>query len=131
MDQQERELRERICRVGKLMYQNGYIDATGGNISARLGHDRILVSPSGLATGFMEPEQMLIVNLAGERVDQPNEANKDLRPTSESPMHLECYRQRDDVNGVAHAHPPTAVALTLVGYDFSNASYRKPSCFWA
>ena len=33
-------------------------------------------------------------------------------------MHLECYRQRDDVMGVVHAHPPTAVALTLVGFDF-------------
>ena len=33
-------------------------------------------------------------------------------------MHLECYRQRRDVKGVVHAHPPTAVALTLVGYDF-------------
>ena len=33
-------------------------------------------------------------------------------------MHLECYRQRPDVHGVVHAHPPTAVALTLVGYDF-------------
>ena len=33
-------------------------------------------------------------------------------------MHLECYRQRDDVYGVVHAHPPTAVALTLIGFDF-------------
>jgi L-fuculose-phosphate aldolase len=33
-------------------------------------------------------------------------------------MHLECYRQRADVHGVVHAHPPTAVALTVAGYDF-------------
>ena len=71
MDQNERGLRELICRVGQLMYQKGYIDATGGNISARLDGDRILVSPSGLATGFMEPEQILIVNRPGERVDPP------------------------------------------------------------
>lgn len=118
MDQRERELRDLICHVGQLMYQNDYIDATGGNISARLSEDRILVSPSGLATGFMKPEQLLTVKLEGERIDEPNLANASLRPTSEMPMHLECYRQREDVQGVVHAHPPTAVALTLAGYDF-------------
>ncbi len=114
----ERDLRELICRVGRLMYQQGYVDGTGGNISARLADDRILMSPSGLATGFLAPDQLVIVNLAGERVDEPNEANAELRPTSESSMHLECYRQRDDVMAVVHAHPPTAIALTLVGFDF-------------
>ena len=114
----ERDLRELICRVGRLMYRQGYVDGTGGNISARLAADQILMSPSGLATGFLEPDQLVIVNLAGERVDEPNEANAELRPTSESSMHLECYRQRDDVMAVVHAHPPTAIALTLVGFDF-------------
>ena len=114
----ERDLRELICRVGRLMYQQGYVDGTGGNISARLADDRILMTPSGEATGFLAPDQLVIVNLAGERVDEPNEANAELRPTSESSMHLECYRQRDDVMAVVHAHPPTAIALTLAGFDF-------------
>ncbi len=114
----ERDLRELICHVGRLMYQQGYVDGTGGNISARLAEDRILMTPSGLATGFLAPDQLVIVNLAGERVDEPDEANAELRPTSESSMHLECYRQRDDVMAVVHAHPPTAIALTLAGFDF-------------
>ncbi len=66
----------------------------------------------------MTPDQLIIVNLDGERVDNPTPANAHLRPTSEITMHLECYRQREDVNGVVHAHPPTAVALTIAGYDF-------------
>lgn len=118
MQQSEQELRTLICRIGNLMYQKGYIDGTSGNISARLASDRVLTTPSGLAKGFMQPEQMIIMNLDGERVDTPTAANEHLRPTSEIFMHLECYRQRSDVNGVVHAHPPTAVALTLVGYDF-------------
>ncbi len=118
MSQSETELRHLICRVGQHMYRQGYVDGAGGNISARLADDRILMSPSGLATGFLEAEQLIIVNLAGDRVDQPNEANAHLRATSESAMHLECYRQRDDVYAVVHAHPPTAIALTLVGFDF-------------
>ncbi len=118
MPQTESELRQLICRVGQLMYRQGYVDGAAGNISARLDGDRILMTPSGLALGFLDAEQLIVVNLAGERVDEPSEANAHLRPTSESAMHLECYRQRDDVNAVVHAHPPTAVALTLVGYDF-------------
>ncbi|MYE27918.1 MAG: class II aldolase/adducin family protein, partial [Chloroflexi bacterium] len=78
----ERDLRELICRVGRLMYRQGTVDGTGGNISARLAGDRILMTPSGLATGFLAPDQLVIVNLAGERVDEPNEANAELRPTS-------------------------------------------------
>ena len=116
--QTEAEARESICHIGRLMYDKGFVDGTGGNISARLGDERILLSPSGLATGFMQPEQLIIVNLAGERVDQATPANADLRPTSESAMHLECYRQRPDINAVVHAHPPTAVALTLARFDF-------------
>ena len=116
--QKENDLRAEICRVGALMYQRGYIDGTAGNISARLAEDRVLVTPSGLATGFLTPQQLLIVNLAGERVDEPIAENAALRATSESSMHLECYRQRPELMGVVHAHPPTAIALTLVGFDF-------------
>ena len=115
----ENDLREEICRIGALMYHKGMVDGTAGNISARLdAEDRFLLTPSGLATGFLQPQQLIIVNLAGERVDEPTAANAHLRPTSESAMHLECYRQRPDVQAVAHAHPPTAIALTLAGVDF-------------
>lgn len=116
--QTEKEARALICRVGRLMYQKSLVDGTGGNISLRLSTNRILVSPSGLATGFLEPDQIVVINLAGNRVDSPSETNSSLRPTSESAMHLQCYRQRDDIGAVVHAHPPTAVALTLAGFDF-------------
>ncbi|MBZ0276413.1 MAG: class II aldolase/adducin family protein [Anaerolineae bacterium] len=113
----ERELREQICQIGQLMHRNGYIDGASGNISTRLSADRILATPSGLAKGFMTPDQLIIVNMEGERVDTPTAVNAHLRPTSELAMHLECYRQRSDVQGVVHAHPPTAVAMTIAGYD--------------
>jgi L-fuculose-phosphate aldolase len=114
----EGALREQICLISQLMHQRGFVDGASGNISARLDADRILTTPSGLAKGFMSPEQLLIVNLDGERVDTPTDANRDLRPTSEIVMHLECYRRRSDVGGVVHAHPPIAVALTIAGIDF-------------
>ncbi len=114
----EQTLREQVCLIGQLMHRHGLIDGASGNISARLGAGRYLVTPSGIAKGFMTPEQLVVVNDAGERVDSPTPQNAHLRPTSEITMHLECFRQRPDVQGVVHAHPPLAVALTLVGYDF-------------
>lgn len=114
----EQELRKQICLIGELMHRNQYIDGASGNISTRLGPDRILATPSGLAKGFMTPDQLIVVNMDGERVDRPTAANEHLRPTSELLMHLECYKQRNDVQGVVHAHPPTAVAMTIAGYDF-------------
>lgn len=111
----ERELREQICEIGRLMRHHNYAEGTSGNISARLDDERILATPSGLAKGRMSPDQLIIVNMDGEKIAPHTPANRDLRPTSEILMHLECYYQRSDVNGVVHAHPPTAVALTCAG----------------
>lgn len=118
LNAKERDLREQICQIGQLMYQNHFIDGASGNISARLDDKRILATPSGLAKGFMSPDQLIIVDINGERVDEPTPTNVQLKPTSELSMHLECYKQRPDVSGVVHAHPPTSVALTIAGYDF-------------
>lgn len=118
LNAKERELREEICKIGELMYRNDFIDGASGNISARLDEKRILATPSGLAKGFMSPDQLIIVDMDGKRIDTPTAANANLKPTSELSMHLECYKQRPDVGGVVHAHPPTSVALTIAGYDF-------------
>ncbi len=111
----EASLRSLICNIGRLMHQGRYIDATAGNISARLDEKRVLATPSGLAKGFLQPDQLIVVDLDGNKVGPGTDANRDLHPTSELLMHLECYRQRPDVNGVVHAHPPTAIALTIAG----------------
>lgn len=105
------DLRQEIIRVGGLLYQKGYIVATDGNISVRLSPDRLLVTPSGLHKGFMEPQDLVITDMDGRVV----ETRAGLKPTSEMPMHLEVYRQRTDVNSVVHAHLPIAVALSIAG----------------
>src|SRR5579872_7506176 len=104
----EASFRALICHIGRLMYQGRYIDGASGNISARLDAERILSTPSGVAKGFLQPEQLIITDLEGRKVGPVTNANHNLQPTSELLMHLECYRQRPDVQGVVHAHPPTA-----------------------
>lgn len=111
----EDALRAEIVRIGRRMHAQELVDGTSGNISARLAPDRILTTPTGLAKGFLEPEQLIVVNMQGEVV----KAGPGLRPTSELLMHLEAYRRRPDVNGVVHAHPITAVALSIAGVSLA------------
>jgi L-fuculose-phosphate aldolase len=117
--QSEKQLRAEIVQVGQLLYDRGLIVATDGNISARLDDRRILATPAGLCKGLMTPDQLIVVNLAGERAGPTTAANRSLKPTSEMRMHLEAYKRRPDVRGVVHAHPPTVVAASIAGIDLS------------
>jgi L-fuculose-phosphate aldolase len=116
----EYELRQEIVKIGRLMYEKGFIVSSDGNISARLGPNRLLITPSGLHKGFLEPDQILIVADDGQRVAGFASANRHLRPTSELPMHLEAYRQRPDIKAVVHAHPPISVALSIAGIPLTD-----------
>ncbi|HZQ10306.1 MAG TPA: class II aldolase/adducin family protein [Anaerolineae bacterium] len=111
----EYTLRDEIVRVGKLMWEKNFIAAGDGNLSVRLGSDRLLCTPSGFSKGFLNPDQLLLIDLQGNKVGANYGAARELIPSSEIRLHLECYRQRADVNAVIHAHPPSAIACSLVG----------------
>jgi L-fuculose-phosphate aldolase len=114
-DVREGSLRQEIVRIGQLMYDRGLLCGYEGNLSARLGGNRILITPSGFHKGLLRPEQLLVVDNAGRVVGYSTEARRGLKPTSELPMHLEAYRQRPDVQAVIHAHPPLTIALSIAG----------------
>lgn len=101
------EEREAVCRVGKLLYDRGYVAANDGNISVKVGEDRLLITPSGISKGRMTPEMLLVTDLDGEVIEG------DRHPSSEGKMHLEVYRGRADVNAVVHAHPPVSTAFAV------------------
>ena len=101
------EEREAVCRVGKLLYDRGYVAANDGNISVKVAEDRLLITPSGVSKGRMTPEMLLVTDLDGTVVEG------DRHPSSEGKMHLEVYRGRPDVNAVVHAHPPVSTAFAV------------------
>ncbi len=115
----ERQLREEIVRIGRIMYQKGYISSVEGNLSIRMAPDRILITPSGLHKGFMEPDQMIVVDANGNRISNYG-SNRGLRPTSELPMHLEAYKQRPDISAIVHAHPKNAIVLSIAGIPIAD-----------
>jgi len=48
-------LKKEICEIGRRIWAREYCDGNGGNISARLGPNRFIVSPTGVSKGFMTP----------------------------------------------------------------------------
>ncbi len=115
-------LREDIIRIGKLMHQKNFVAAADGNLSVRLDSSRLLVTPSGFSKGFLNADQLLIVDLEGSKVGANLGAARELAPSSEIRLHLECYRQRSDVRAVIHAHPPYAIACTLAGLSLAKCT---------
>lgn len=111
----EDQLRADIVEVGRRLYARGYTASNDGNISVRLGGDRLLMTPKSVCKGFMTPQMMCVTDLDGKKLAG------DRDPSSEMQMHLEVYRQRPDVNAVVHAHPPIATAFAVAGIPLDRA----------
>ncbi len=111
----ESSLRADIVEIGRRMYARGYTASNDGNISVRLGADRLLMTPKSVCKGFMTPDMMCITDLDGRKLQG------DRDPSSETLMHLEVYRQRPDVQAVVHAHPPTATGFAVAGIPLDRA----------
>jgi L-fuculose-phosphate aldolase len=110
----ERRLRKEIISINQACVEHGLIRSSDGNISTRLDNELFLITPSGMYKKRLKPKHLLIVNWEGDKL----KGKRDLKPTSEILMHLEAYRQRDDIRAVLHAHPPYSTALTIAGIPF-------------
>ncbi|MFO7653799.1 MAG: class II aldolase/adducin family protein [Candidatus Krumholzibacteriia bacterium] len=108
----EVSLRRELVRIGRLMDTRGYVVAAEGNLSARLGGDLFLVTPSGARKGELIEQDLLIVKASGV----PRDGARG-QPTSEWGLHREIYARRPDLAAVCHGHPPYATA---------RAALRKP-----
>jgi L-fuculose-phosphate aldolase len=112
----ERDLRAEIVEVCRRLWMRKLVAGTEGNVSARAGGDRYLVTARAVDKGFLRNENIVVVNGLGESL--PSAAG-DQDPTSELPLHLEVYALRPDVGAVVHAHPPSVVACSVAGIDLT------------
>jgi L-ribulose-5-phosphate 4-epimerase len=104
-------LREEVHRANMALARSGLVMGTFGNVS---GVDRaaglVAIKPSGVPYETLKPEHIVPVSLAtGEVVDS------DLRPSSDTPTHLELYRAFPACGGVVHTHSESATALAQAG----------------
>lgn len=99
-----------MCEVGRRLWERGLVGATEGNISVRLGPDRILCTPTGLSKGHMRPDDPIVIDGQGNPVAEG-------KPSSEIKLHVRILARRPDCMAVVHAHPPIATGFTLAGEE--------------
>ncbi len=110
----ETDLRLAIVECGRISYERHLMTANDGNISVRMDDGLILITPSGISKGRLSVDDLIVVDLDGNVIS----AKANRKPSSETPMHLEVYKHREDVRAVVHAHPIFATTLTVAGLEF-------------
>ena len=103
----ETELRDELCRVGKSLFDRGYVHSTAGNLSARLD-DGFLITPTDACLGFLDAARIAKVDLAGVHVGGD-------RPSKTLTLHRRIYASDTSAGCVIHTHSTHLVALTLAG----------------
>jgi 3-dehydro-4-phosphotetronate decarboxylase len=92
------EVRRQLQSAGQYMLDNGLAWGNAGNISARLGPDRYLITASGTHLGKLEEADFIECSLDGS-------ISGDRKPSKETPMHRAIYEQRPEIGAVLHASP--------------------------
>ena len=100
------QLKQQVCEANLQLVREGLVIQTFGNVS---GVDRasgnLVIKPSGVSYEAMKPSHMVVVSLATGKVVEGK-----LRPSSDTPTHLELYRAFPDIAGVVHTHSFYATA---------------------
>lgn len=81
------QLKRLVCDIGKRMWERGYVDGNGGNISVRLSKECVLCTPTYMSKGRMQPSDLCMVDLGGKQLAG------DRRITSEIKTHLAILRK--------------------------------------
>ena len=105
----ETQAREQMCRVGKSLFDRGYVHASAGNVSVRLD-DGFLITPTDACLGFLDPARLAKVDLQGQQISG-DRASKTIalhRRISASSIPFDAHTRC-----VIHTHSTHCVALTL------------------
>ena len=108
-------LKREICDIGRRLWSRAYVDGNGGNISVRVAENLVLCTPTLVSKGFMQPEDLALVDMQGTMLAGGK------RRTSELLMHLAIFAAQPKAKAVVHAHPPTATGYAVCGI-------QPPSC---
>jgi len=103
----EAAARDEICRVGRSLFERGYVHASAGNISVRLD-DGYLITPTDACLGTLQPERLACIDAQGVQTGG-DRASKTLA------LHRRIYDSAPDARCVIHTHSTHLVALTLQG----------------
>lgn len=106
------ELKQKVYEANMELPRMGLVIHTWGNVS---GIDRekglIVIKPSGVEYDKLCPEDMVVIDIAGNKVEGK------LNPSSDTKTHLEIYKAYPAIGGIVHTHSTNAVAWAQAGRD--------------
>jgi len=111
-------LSQQLIDAGRLFHQRGWVPATGGNFSARMAPERMLITASGCHKGELTPSDFLEAGLDGVPINSTRKASY------ETLLHCQLYRHDPKIGAVLHTHSVANTVLSrrlpsirLAGYE--------------
>lgn len=101
---------EALVGIGREAFARGWVPATSGNFSARLGPEEIAITVSGRHKGRLTTADIMRVDGDGNPLDRK-------RPSAETLLHVALYRRYADVHAVLHTHSVNATVLSRLVTD--------------
>lgn len=98
-----------VLAAAKELHLAGLVSGTAGNVSGRAEGDRFVMTPSSVPYPDMTLEDLVVLDSAGEVLEGHRS------PTSEKPLHLECYFRYPEVGGVVHCHARHSSMFAVAG----------------
>lgn len=105
-------LRREMVKYSRRIWERQWVASHNGNLTARLDKNHILATPTAFSKNEVREEDLLVINLWSGKVTSGRH-----KPFSELPLHIECYKVRDDVKAVIHAHPPVLSGFSVAGIE--------------
>lgn len=110
--------RKHIVEYGNKLIEEHLTEGTAGNISIYDPQNGYMaITPSGIAYKQIRPEDIVIMDLEGNRIDGQ------CKPSSEYALHAIFYKLRDDVRCVVHTHSMYATTLACMGEPLRSVHY--------
>lgn len=99
----QEDLKKAVCEANLELQKHKLVIYSWGNVS---GIDRsaglVVIKPSGVSYNELTPDKMVVLDLEGKIIEGT------LNPSSDTPTHLELYRNFETIGGICHTHSPSA-----------------------
>lgn len=118
-DDQARQL---ICDIGKRMSARGFVSANDGNMTIRVGDRTVWATPTGTNKGELTPDMLLKLDFDGNILENPG----NMRPTSETKLHLNVYKMNPEIQSTCHTHAQYAMIWACCGIALDVAYGPEP-----
>ncbi len=127
-------IEEEVLNSAKRLFADGLVVGTAGNVSGRKSPEEIVITPSSIPYETMQLDDLVCLGLDGTEISGKHP------PSTESQIHLECYKAFPEVGGVIHSHPKYASmfavsqvpipalieeVIVYIGGDIEPATYHK------